>query len=257
MIQYRLYEVSGDLMRLDKFLAHAGYGTRKEVKVLIKNGIINVNGEFIKDAGFHINENEDEVFLFNEPVDYQKNVYIMLNKPSGCVSATVDNKHKTVIDIISEEYYHLDLFPIGRLDIDTEGLLLISNDGKLAHHLLSPKNKISKVYRAKVNGIPTAEEISKLEKGIVIRDKNNVPFLTKPAKVIIETSDSDTSICKIEICEGKFHQVKRMFLEIGKEVLHLERLEFATLKLDSELQRGEYRELTEEEINKLTNAKNK
>lgn len=241
-------------MRLDKFLAHAGYGTRKEVKVLIKNGIVNVNGVFIKDAGYHIDESEDEVFLFDEPIDYLKNVYIMLNKPDGYVSATVDSKHKTVIDLISEEYYHLKPFPIGRLDIDTEGLLIISNDGKLAHHLLSPKNKIPKIYRAKLNGIPTEADIQKFSKGLLIRDKNNTPFLTKPAKLEVEKIDGEHSICTIEITEGKFHQVKRMCIEIGKEVMYLERIEFANLKLDPSLNRGEYRELTKEEMKKIFNG---
>lgn len=235
-------------MRLDKLLAHSGYGTRKQVKKLISSGAIQVNGQTAKKAGLEVNPRKDEVTYLNEPVHYQKYYYIMLNKPAGIISATQDYEYETVIDWVELDYHHVDLFPVGRLDIDTTGLLLLTNHGQLAHQLLSPRKEVPKVYQATIRGIVTQEDIDRFAQGLDLGD-----FTSKPAKLEILAVDEPTrkSEIQVEIMEGKFHQVKRMFEAVGKEVMTLTRLSMGPLHLDDQLEEGAYRELTEEEMSSL------
>lgn len=235
-------------MRLDKFLANSGVGTRKEVKELLKKRLIKVNDEIVKDGKIHVDENEDTVKYKDEIISYKKFVYIMLNKPNGVISATEDKVHKTVIDLLGDEYRTFEVFPVGRLDIDTEGLLLLTNDGVLSHNLLSPNKHVDKKYYVELEKLLTEMDIAKLEKGVELKD-----FTTKDAKVeIIENGEeSDKIRVYITISEGKFHQVKRMFKAVGNEVKYLKRVKMGTLSLDENLKLGEYRELTEDELTKL------
>lgn len=235
-------------MRLDKFLANSGVGTRKEVKELLKKRLIKVNDEIVKDGKIHVNENEDTVKYKDEIISYKKFVYIMLNKPNGVISATEDKVHKTVIDLLGDEYRTFEIFPVGRLDIDTEGLLLLTNDGVLSHNLLSPNKHVDKKYYVELEKLLTETDIAKLENGVELKD-----FTTKDAKVeIIENSEEANKIrAYITISEGKFHQVKRMFKAVGNEVRYLKRVKMGTLSLDENLKLGEYRELTEDELTKL------
>lgn len=232
-------------MRLDKYLAHCGFGTRKEVKNYIKKGFVTVNGVVQKKDSTHIDENNDVVEIDGMETYYQKYVYLMLNKPAGYISATEDKVHTTVLDLI-DGYEQYELFPVGRLDIDTVGLLLLTNDGELAHHILAPKKHISKLYYAKIRGEVTANDIEIFAKGIVFND-----FISKPANLkILSVSDGYSEI-EVEIFEGKFHQVKRMFESVGKEVIYLKRIKMKNLWLDDSLLEGEYRELTNEELEDL------
>ena len=229
-------------MRLDKFLKDTGFGSRKEVKILIKQKRVSVNDTVVSNEGLSINEEKDIVKVDNIEVKYVRFVYIMLNKPKGVVSATVDNVHTTVLDLI-KEYKYLELFPVGRLDIDTEGLLLITNDGVLSHNLLSPKKHVDKTYFLNTNEPLTDLDMSTLENGVYLDSE-----LTLPAK-ISQVSEFEYLLT---ICEGKFHQVKRMIECVGKKVTYLKRVSFGPLVLDEELPLGSYRFLTDEEILKLT-----
>ena len=209
--------------RLDKVLSNLGYGTRKEIKQVVRKGLIEVNGE--------------EIF-------YRKYIYLMMNKPDGVVSATFDNRDETVIDLLEIEHQVFEPFPVGRLDKDTVGLLLLTNDGELNHRLISPKWKVDKVYYAKIDKKVTEADIKKFKNGITLDDG----YTCKEAKLeILESSDSGSEVM-ITIQEGKFHQVKRMFEAVDKSVVYLKRVEFGTLQLDEDLEEGEYRELTEEEV---------
>ena len=250
-------------MRLDKFLANSGIGTRKEVKDILKNRKISVNDVFVKDGKIQIDEKKDIVKYENKIVNYKPFVYIMMNKPAGVISATEDNHHKTVIDLLNDEYRTYDIFPVGRLDIDTEGLLLLTNDGVLSHNLLSPKKHVNKKYYVKIANPLSEDDIKMLENGIKLEEN----FVTKKAKVEIicngsekESKNSDfdenknnknENLVYITISEGKFHQVKRMFKAVNNEVLYLKRVKMGNLLLDEKLELGEYRELTEEELNNL------
>lgn len=229
-------------MRLDKFLKDTGFGSRKEVKILIKQKRVSVNDTLVSNEGLSINEEKDVVKVDNQIVKYVKYVYIMLNKPQGVVSATTDNIHTTVIDLIND-FKYLDLFPVGRLDIDTEGLLLITNDGALSHNLLSPKKHVDKTYFLKTDLSLTLGDMKRIEDGVYLDNE-----LTLPAKIekITETE------YLLTIHEGKFHQVKRMIEAVGKKVTYLKRVSFGPLILDNDLPLGKYRFLTEEEILKLT-----
>ena len=233
-------------MRLDKLLAHCGYGTRKEVKDIIKKGYVTVNGEIIKKDKTQINPENDIIKVDDETVVYEKYVYYMLNKPNGYVSATEDNIHPTVVDLI-DDYYRDDLFPVGRLDIDTEGLLILTNDGFLAHQLLSPKYHCPKVYYAKIKGIVTNEDIQKFLDGIVIDHE----YQCQSAILKVLSTDTQTSEIEVEIYEGKFHQVKKMFLAVNKEVLYLKRIRMKNVILDPQLAVGDYRRLTDKELDGL------
>ena len=231
------------MIRLDKMLAHMGYGSRKDVKELIRKGYVSVDGEIVKSDDLKVDES-NEVVIFDNVVNYDEFVYIMLNKPDGYISATFDNNYPVVLDLIYG-YESRNLFPVGRLDIDTYGLLILTNDGKLAHKLLSPKGHVSKKYYLKYEGTykDTFKDIFK--SGIKIDD-----YITKPA--IYE--DLGNNEAYITIYEGKYHQVKRMMEYVGCKVTYLERIEFGDIKLDSNLKRGEFRLLTNEEIDLLKNS---
>ncbi|KOO46787.1 pseudouridine synthase [Priestia koreensis] len=233
-------------MRIDKLLANVGYGSRKEVKGLLKSGAIKVDGEKVKDAKQHVNPNEQEVTVYDEVVVYKEFVYLMMNKPPGVISATEDHQHQTVVDLLEIEDAVFQPFPVGRLDKDTEGFLLLTNDGQLSHQLLSPKKHVPKTYYATINAPVTEEDQKAFAKGVTLDDG----YLTKPAELTI-LSSGDTSEIELTIVEGKFHQVKRMFESVGKKVTYLKRLSMGSLQLDPDLELGEYRELDEEEIKLL------
>ena len=230
-------------MRLDKFVSNMGFGSRKEVKGLLKKGAIAVNGKPVKDPSFHVDEKNDEVTLLGEKIVYREFIYLMMHKPQGVISATEDNRDRTVIDLLEDEYRHFEPFPVGRLDKDTEGLLLITNDGKLTHDLLSPKKEVPKMYFAHIEGVVTDDDIKRFAEGVTLEDG----YFTKPGQLEILKSDEVSEI-ELTITEGKFHQVKRMFEAVGKKVIYLKRMSMGPLKLDESLPLGEYRELTEEEI---------
>lgn len=235
--------------RVDKVLANLGYGSRKDIKKMCKNGEVTIEGEIIKDSSFKFDPKNNVIKVNGEEVRYREFIYLMMNKPQDVISATHDNLHETVIDIIDDEFKTFEPFPIGRLDKDTEGLLLISNDGKLAHKLLSPKKNIGKTYYADIDGRVTDEDIKSFEEGVYIDDF----YKTLPAKLEILESGEQSKI-ELTIMEGKFHQVKRMFHAVDKEVIYLKRISMGTIKLDEELELGEYRELNEDELEELFNS---
>jgi 16S rRNA pseudouridine516 synthase len=230
-------------MRLDKLLANMGFGTRKDVKKLIKQKAVTVDGVTVKDVGLQVDTDKQDVVIFGERVTYEPFIYLLMNKPAGVISATEDNYDPTVIDLLEPFHQHYEPFPVGRLDKDTEGFLLITNDGQLTHNLLSPKKHVPKVYYAQIDGEVKEEHIALFEEGVVIDDG----YQTKPAKLNILASGAQSEI-ELEISEGKFHQVKRMFKAIGTEVTYLKRLSMGPLELDPALALGEYRELTKEEV---------
>lgn len=234
-------------MRLDKCLADCGLGTRSEVKSLLKAKRITVNGKVVTNGKVQVNPETDEILFDGEAIQYEEFVYIMMNKPKGVVSATEDNLHKTVLDLIDPLYFKKRVFPVGRLDIDTHGLLLLTNDGELAHRLLSPKKHVTKIYQARVEGVMTEEDAAAFEKGIVLSDGTEC----MPARLDILSTTQDESIVQIHLKEGKFHQVKRMVKACGKTVVDLQRLTMGPLKLDESLALGESRPLTEEELESL------
>lgn len=232
-------------IRLDKFLAEMGLGTRTEVKKLLKTKQITVNGTVVIKPETKIDENKDVVCYKNQQICYQAYEYYLFHKPAGCVTATEDAVHKTVMDYLTDTLRN-DLFPVGRLDIDTEGLLLITNDGALAHELLSPTKHVDKTYYAKIEGKVTEEDVNLFGKGVDIGEDK----LTKPGKLRILKSDEISEI-ELTITEGKFHQVKRMFEAVGKKVLYLKRISMGPLTLPEDLPAGSYRLLTEEELKLL------
>lgn len=234
-------------LRLDKYLADMGMGTRSEIKTWIRKGRVKLNDEVCKKPETKVELMVDEVSLDERQIIYQGMIYLMLHKPMGVVSATTDNVNETVLDLIYEEPKK-DLFPVGRLDKDTEGFLLLTNDGDLAHRLLSPKKHVDKVYFAKVMGRVTEEDKMKFLEGVSLDDD----FITLPAKLNILVCDEISEI-ELTIQEGKYHQVKRMFEAVGKEVIYLKRLSMGGLVLDPNLEPGEYRSLTEDEITYLKN----
>ena len=240
------------MIRLDKFLSEMGVGTRQEVKQYIRKGKVEVDGEIEKRPELKVDETKANVTLDGERIGYASYVYYMLNKPSGVVSATEDKREKTVIDLIKGQK-RKDLFPVGRLDKDTEGLLLITNDGDLAHQLLSPKKHVDKVYRARIEGQVTAEDAALFAKGLEIDDEDGA-WRAMPAKLNILSSGPE-SVVEITIREGKFHQIKRMFEAVDKKVVYLKRLSMGSLRLDETLALGEYRELTEDEVQALKESK--
>ena len=245
-------------VRLDKFLADAGAGTRSEVKKYIQKGQVQVNGKTAKKPELKVSE-EDQVVMNGQEIHAAPEyVYYLFNKPAGCVSATEDSRDKTVLDYIEEKDRRKGLFPVGRLDKDTEGFLLITDDGPLAHELLSPKKHVDKTYYAKVSGKVTEEDVARLAEGVDIGEKD----LTRPARMeILSTWESGTesaeagnnweSEIRLTIHEGKFHQVKRMFAAVEREVLALHRETFGSLALDEALPCGQWRELTEAEASAL------
>ena len=233
-------------MRIDKILANMGYGSRKEVKGLLKQGVVKIGDNIVKSPKEHVDLDNQVVSVNGEVVEYKEYVYIMMNKPPGVISSTEDSEHETVIGLLEYEDIIFDPFPVGRLDKDTEGLLFITNDGQLAHQLLSPKKHVPKKYFATIDGVVTEEDIKAFEQGVTLDDG----YETKPGYLTILTSGQESEI-ELVIMEGKFHQVKRMFEAVGKTVTYLKRLEMGPLKLDETLELGEYRELTDEELELL------
>ena len=232
-------------IRLDKFLADMGFGTRSQVRQQIAGGNVTVNGLPARRPELKVDTDKDRVLFCGTEAAYAQYEYYMLNKPAGVVSATEDKKERTVLDLLQERK-RKDLFPVGRLDKDTEGLLLITNNGDLAHRLLAPGRHVDKVYYAEIDGKVTREDAELFRAGVDIGDKKK----TMPAFLEI-LSSADRSEILLTIREGRFHQVKRMFHAVGKEVLFLRRIQMGPLKLDEKLRPGEYRRLTKEEVEKL------
>lgn len=230
-------------MRLDKFLANMGVGTRSEVKQLLKKGSVKVNQNIVKLPKLHVNPNSDEIMVNDEVVSYIDEVYIMLNKPKGYISATEDEVHPTIIDLIPE-YAHLNIFPVGRLDKDTEGLLLVTNDGQFNHEVMNPNKHVSKTYEVYSKHPITQFDIDKFKSGIELSDGKLKPAILKKV---------DNYVSHVTIYEGKYHQVKRMFHSIENEVLELKRIKIAQLELDHNLDLGSYRLLTQIDFDNLKN----
>ena len=228
-------------MRLDKFLANMGVGTRSEVKQLLKKGAVKVNQNIVKLPKLHVNPNSDEIMVNDEVVSYIDKVYIMLNKPKGYISATEDELHPTIIDLIPE-YAHLNIFPVGRLDKDTEGLLLVTNDGQFNHEVMNPNKHVSKTYEVYSKHPITQFDIDKFKSGIELSDGKLKPAILKKV---------DNYVSHVTIYEGKYHQVKRMFHSIENEVLELKRIKIAKLELDYNLDLGSYRLLTQLDFDNL------
>ncbi|WP_273130718.1 pseudouridine synthase [Bacillus weihaiensis] len=237
-------------MRIDKLLANVGFGTRKEVKKMLKTGVVKVEGEVIKDPKTHVNPEEDTITVNEDIIEYKEFVYLIMNKPAGYLSATEDEYQETVLDLLEMGDAVCQPFPVGRLDKDTEGLLLLTNDGKLSHQLLSPKKHVPKTYYATILGEVTDRDVQVFKTGVELDDG----YLTKPAILEILRSGDESEI-HVTITEGKYHQVKRMFESVGKKVTYLKRISMGPIRLDEEeLKTGEYRELTEEEIEELRAA---
>jgi 16S rRNA pseudouridine516 synthase len=228
-------------LRIDKFISNTGFGSRKEVKSLLKAGAVKINDITVKSPQTHVDIEKDVVTLYGEEIIYREYIYLMMNKPPGVISATEDKYDETVIDLLDEEFQHFEPFPVGRLDKDTEGLLLLTNDGQLAHKLLSPKKKVPKKYFVRINTLMTNEMVTEVQRGIELDDG----YLTMPGDLEILESGNEGFIT---IMEGKFHQIKRMFIALGSKVTYLKRVEMAGMKLDENLELGEYRELTEDEL---------
>ncbi|OPH57213.1 16S rRNA pseudouridine(516) synthase [Paenibacillus ferrarius] len=240
--------------RLDKILAHVGIGTRSELKRLAKEGAIYVNGVKVKDSGMQVNPETDVIKVNGEAVLYREFVYLMMNKPQGVVSATEDNRDRTVVDLLDDVYAPFEVFPVGRLDKDTEGFLLLTNDGKLAHNLLSPRKHVPKTYFAKVEWEVTESDREAFSQGVTLDDGyETLPGILKILKSGNE-SNGEFSEIELTIMEGKFHQVKRMFQAVGKRVSYLKRISMGPLVLDPNLELGQARELTKEELLALQHA---
>ena len=236
------------MIRLDKYLADMGEGTRQEVKKYIRRGSVTVNGEQVRSPEHKVDE-KDQVCLGGREVSYAAAEYFMLNKPAGVVSATEDKRDRTVLDLIQGKK-RKDLFPVGRLDKDTEGLLLITNDGALSHRLLSPRHHVDKTYYVEVQGYVSEKTKAAFQRGVDIGTEEE-PLVTMPARLEILEAGQTLSCVRLTIREGKFHQVKRMFLSQNMEVTYLKRESMGSLKLDDSLAPGEYRPLTENEIKRL------
>lgn len=241
-------------MRLEKLLAHAGHGSRSEIKRIVKNGLVRLNDRPVKDGGIQVHPQQDRITVDGQSVHYREFIYLMLNKPQGVISATEDSRERTVLDLLDEEHAHFELFPVGRLDRDTEGLLLLTNDGKLTHNLLSPRKHVPKTYFAEVEGSVTEADGESFQAGVTLEDG----YVAMPAKLTILVAGDPAAdrLSKIEltIMEGKFHQVKRMFEAVGKKVVFLKRISMGPLLLDEHLSPGSYRELTDTELNELQQA---
>ena len=233
--------MSGEKLRLDRLLANMGVGTRREVKQIIKEGRVLVNGKAAGDAGLIVAPGIQTISVDGQVISYRKYIYLMLHKPAGLISATTDDRERTVVDLIGADYRFYQPFPVGRLDKDTEGLLLLTNDGKWAHELTSPKKQVPKTYYVEMQGELLPADAAAVCRGIDLGD-----FTSLPGELTILRSGKQ-SAAHITIYEGKFHQVKRMMAALGKEVTYLKRLSMGSLQLDERLKPGEYRELTAEE----------
>ncbi|PHV71537.1 16S rRNA pseudouridine(516) synthase [Sporanaerobium hydrogeniformans] len=234
-------------MRLDRFLVHTGYGSRSEVQKLVKQGKVTVKGEVIKKSDTSINVLEDEVKVRGENVSYQEFYYYILYKPAGYITATEDLRQETVLDLLDPIDRNKGLCPVGRLDKDTEGLLILTNDGQLNHALLSPKKHVDKVYYAKLEGEVGREDIERFREGLTLEDGTKL----QPAELEIIKTGAESEV-HVTIREGKFHQVKRMALAVGKKVIYLKRIQMGRLSLPSDLEPGAYRPLTSEELEQLS-----
>ena len=228
-------------MRIDKYLADMGVGSRSEIKSLLKKGEVTLNDHRVKAAKTQINPYEDCITVNQKVIAYEPFVYLMLNKPKGVISATKDDRHSTLIDLIND-YQHLDLFPVGRLDKDTEGLILITNNGKFNHLLMSPQHHVAKTYYVETKHAIEENTINIFKEGVPLKEGK-----LKPASLEIIESNS----AEITITEGKFHQIKRMFHYVNNEVTYLKRLKIAELTLDETLPPGGYRKLTEGDFQRL------
>ena len=226
-------------LRLDKILSKSGFGSRKDVKKLVSEGRVSVKGVRATDSG--MKAEEADVLVDGNPVCYKEFIYLIMNKPQGVVSSTEKGPSQTVIDLLDAEHKKFEPFPVGRLDKDTEGLLLITNDGQLAHELLAPKKHVDKTYYARICGVVTEQDVIAFEEGLDIGEKKN----TMPAKLEIIKSDAESEIY-VTLHEGKFHQVKRMFEAVDKKVLFLKRISMGDMKLPEDLKPGEYREVDKE-----------
>jgi 16S rRNA pseudouridine516 synthase len=235
-------------MRIDKFLSNMGIASRTESSKAARSGLILVNGLAVKKSDIHIDPEKDVIVYCGRTIEYRKYTYILMNKPDGVVSATKDGKDKTVIDLLPEELQKLNLFPCGRLDKHTLGLVMLTDDGDLAHRLLSPKHHVKKKYYFKSKFPLTKEEIAYLEKGATLEDG----YVTKPSEIeLFEDKQSGY----ITLVEGKYHQIKRMLESVNNKITYLERITFGPLALDKNLERGQWRFLTENEIKKLEEHK--
>ena len=236
----------GTIQRLDKILANMDFGSRKEVKKLIKSGAVQIDGNITTDAESKVDPEKQAIKVNGTLINYRKYVYLIMNKPQGVITATEDSRSSTVLDLIDEEYLCFDISPVGRLDKNTEGLLILTNDGEMNHSLTSPKKGVDKVYYAEVSGRVNSKDIKLFKRGITLKDG----YKALPADLeIIE--ESDISKIKVTVREGKYHQVRRMFEAVSKKVIFLKRLSMGSLELDEDLEPGEYRELTEREIEEL------
>ncbi len=230
--------------RLDKIISNLGYGSRKEAKLLAKKGLIEVDGKIIKDSSVNIDPEKSIVKINGEEIFYRKYIYLMMNKPTGVISATHDSKDETVIDLLELDHQIFDPFPVGRLDKDTVGLLLLTNDGDFNHRMISPKWHVDKVYYAKIDKEVNEKDQEAFKKGVVLDDG----YKCLEAKLDIISASPEGSEVRITIQEGKYHQVKRMFEARDKKEVYLKREEFGGLILDETLEEGEYRELSDEEL---------
>lgn len=233
-------------MRLDKLLAHSGFGTRKEVKNLLRTKLVTVNDQVIIDGACKVDESNDAICYDGFPIVYEAFIYVMLNKPKGVVSSTKEQNDTTVIDVLGADFSHFKLFPVGRLDKDTTGLLLLTNDGKLAHSLLSPKHDVKKVYYVTVDK-PLSDLTDAFDQEMILEDGT----IFKKAQF----EQLTTTTCYLTISEGKYHQVKRMFAHLGYKVIELERKQMKKLVLDETLEYGAYRYLTQAELISLQQVK--
>ncbi len=241
-------------IRLDKFITNCGIYTRSQAKKLIHTKKVAVSGEIVTDEGFKVDELQSDITVNGINVTAEKYTYIMLNKPAGVISATEDKTHKTVIDLLDPCDRRNGLFPVGRLDIDTEGLLILTNDGAFAHDTLSPKKHVSKLYAADVSAYTYSKESrQRFSDGIILSDG----YKCKPAVLDLVTENENFTSVTLEITEGKFHQVKKMFEAEGGKVIRLKRLSFGRIKLDESLKSGEYRRLTDTEMQFVASVKNK
>jgi len=235
------------VMRIDKMLSNCGVGGRKDVKSLVKFGRVTVDGKVVIKSDIKIDTDKNQICVDGETIVYKKYIYLIMNKPSGVISATSDKSEKTVIDILPEKYKKFDVFPVGRLDKNTVGLLILTNDGKFAHNTLSPKKHIWKRYFSIVSGIVSEEDIEAFFKGVAL-DNGEV---CKSAKLeILAVRENETDVL-VDIAEGKFHQIKKMFAAVGKKVLYLKRVRFGGLTLDESIAEGETRELSEKEFESI------
>ena len=231
-------------MRIDKFLSNMGIASRAESSKAARGGLILVNGAVVKKADIHIDPEKDEIIFCGRKIEYRKYTYILMNKPDGVVSATEDGKDKTVIDLLPEELQKLNLFPCGRLDKHTLGLVMLTDDGDLAHRLLSPKHHVKKKYFFESKFPLTNNEVEYLEAGATLEDG----YITKPSKIELL---ADGKSGYITLVEGKYHQIKRMLESVNNKITYLERVTFGPLSLDKNLGRGEWRMLTKDEIDEL------